>query len=43
MSGSHPCAALKSIEYDRVELAWPSQVLIGRLLYGGGTHEHLTT
>jgi glutathione S-transferase len=43
MSGSHPCAAveaalaLKSIEYDRVELLWPSQVLIGRLRYGGTT------
>jgi glutathione S-transferase len=43
MSGSHPCAAveaalaLKSIEYDRIELMWPSQVLIGRLRYGGKT------
>ena len=41
--GSHPCAAveaalaLKSIEYDRVDLLWPSQVLIGRLRYGGTT------
>jgi glutathione S-transferase len=41
--GSHPCAvveaalALKSIEYDRVDLLWPSQVLIGRLRYGGPT------
>jgi glutathione S-transferase len=41
--GSHPCAtveaalALKSIEYDRVELLWPSQVLVGRLRYGGTT------
>ena len=40
---SHPCAAveaalaLKSIEYDRVDLLWPSQVLIGRLRYGGTT------
>ena len=41
--GSHPCAvveaglALKSIEYYRVDLLWPSQVLIGRLRYGGPT------
>jgi len=43
MAGSHPCAAveagleLKSIEYKRVSLMWPSQVLIGRLRYGGTT------
>jgi glutathione S-transferase len=41
--GSHPCAAaeaalaLKSIEYDRIDLMWPSQALIGRLRYGGKT------
>lgn len=40
--GSHPCAvveaalALKSIEYKRVDLLWPSQVMIG-LRYGGKT------
>jgi glutathione S-transferase len=40
---SHPCAAveaalaLKSIEYDRVELLPTSQLLIGPLRYGGRT------
>ncbi len=40
---SHPCVAveaalaLKSIEYKRIELMWPSQALIGRLRYGGAT------
>jgi glutathione S-transferase len=40
---SHPCVAveaalaLKSIEYKRIDLVWPSQVLIGRLRYGGTT------
>jgi glutathione S-transferase len=40
---SHPCVAveaalaLKSIEYKRIELLWPSQALIGRLRYGGTT------
>jgi glutathione S-transferase len=40
---SHPCVAveaalaLKSIEYERVNLLWPSQVLIGRFRYGGTT------
>jgi glutathione S-transferase len=40
---SHPCVAvqaalaLKSIEYKRIELMWPSQTLIGRLRYGGTT------
>jgi glutathione S-transferase len=43
MPGSHPCAAveaalaLKSIDYDRVDLLPLSQVLIGRLRYGGTT------
>jgi glutathione S-transferase len=41
--GSHPCAsveaalALKSIDYDRIDLLPLSQVLIGRLRYGGTT------
>jgi glutathione S-transferase len=41
--GSHPCAAveaalaLKSIEYDRVDLLPTSQLLIGPLRYGGRT------
>ena len=41
--GSHPCAtveaalALKAIDYDRVDLLPLSQVLIGRLSYGGTT------
>jgi glutathione S-transferase len=41
--GSHPCAAveaalaLKALDYDRVELLPLSQVLIGRLRYGGTT------
>ncbi len=41
--GSHPCAtveaalALKGIDYDRVDLLPLSQVLIGRLRYGGTT------
>ncbi len=41
--GSHPCAAveaglaLKSIDYDRVDLLPLSQVLIGPLRYGGTT------
>ncbi|HEV3035648.1 MAG TPA: glutathione S-transferase N-terminal domain-containing protein [Solirubrobacteraceae bacterium] len=40
---SHPCAAveaalaLKSIEYDRVDVLPTSQLLIGPLRYGGGT------
>lgn len=43
MPGSHPCAAveaalvLKSIEYERVDLLPMSQLLIGRLRYGGTT------
>jgi glutathione S-transferase len=41
--GSHPCAAveaalaLKSIDYDRVDLLPLSQILVGRLRYGGTT------
>ena len=41
--GSHPCAtveaglALKEIDYERVDLLPLSQVLIGRLRYGGAT------
>jgi glutathione S-transferase len=41
--GSHPCAAvesalaLKSVDYDRVDLLPLSQILIGRLRYGGTT------
>jgi glutathione S-transferase len=40
---SHPCVAaeaalaLKSIEYKRIDLLWPSQALIGRFRYGGTT------
>jgi glutathione S-transferase len=43
LPGSHPCAAveaalkLKSIDYDRVDLLPMSQLLIGRLRYGGAT------
>jgi glutathione S-transferase len=43
MPGSHPCAAveaaltLKSIDYHRVDLLPMSQVLIGRLRFGGTT------
>ena len=43
LPGSHPCAtveaalALKGIDYDRVDLLPLSQVLIGRLRYGGTT------
>jgi len=41
--GSHPCAAveaalrLKSIDYERVDLLPMSQLLVGRLRYGGTT------
>jgi glutathione S-transferase len=43
MPGSHPCAAveaalrLKSIDYDRVDLLPPTEMLIGPLRYGGKT------
>jgi glutathione S-transferase len=43
LPGSHPCAAveaalaLKSIDYDRVDLLPMSQMLIGPLRYGGNT------
>ena len=43
LPGSHPCAAveaalaLKSIDYDRVDLLPMSQMLIGPLRYGGPT------
>ncbi len=43
LPGSHPCAAveaalrLKSIAYKRVDLLPSTEVLLGRLLYGGST------
>jgi glutathione S-transferase len=43
LPGSHPCAAveaalkLKAIDYKRVDMLPLSQMLIGRLRYGGGT------
>jgi glutathione S-transferase len=43
LPGSHPCAAveaalkLKSIAYKRVDLLPSSEIVLGRLLYGGGT------
>jgi glutathione S-transferase len=43
LPGSHPCAAmeaalaLKSIDYERVDLLPMTQMLIGPLRYGGGT------
>jgi glutathione S-transferase len=43
LPASHPCAAveaalrLKSIDYDRVDLLPMTQLLVGRLRYGGGT------
>ena len=43
LPGSHPCAAveaalkLKAIEYDRVDLLPSTELLIGRLRYGGTT------
>ena len=43
LPGSHPCAAvkaalkLKAIEYERVDLLPSTELLIGRLRYGGTT------